>query len=302
MHAIYSLTTQGKRSRVGYNTATDNMVGFIRWCANTELGTLIIMRFNEQAVVNLFRQETGIKAYSGIASELKFNAWLINKLQNDPDSLVEILYVFENITPAIHNNLTGGVDSKNVVCDAKGLDMEYILGLGLTNVADQKVATNYNTGSLNPEQIKDIGKRAAEEAIKLFKEAGIDLKDYVDSSKLTVFTSAGYVRVNGQVMDLTMDGIYEILGSRLSRATLLPVHNARYNPLYFQFTLVKDGVKISKTLTYDPETGNFTAKNGSSCIIDQVVMYNPPYDALMAWLWHNHVRWNTRIPNHQLHL
>ncbi len=287
---IYSLDlTTGKRSWVGYNTAADNMVGFIRWCSSTNLGTLIIMRFNEDAVVNLFKQETGIKAYSGIASELQFNAWLINKLENDPDSLVEILYVFENITPAIHNNLTGGVNSKQVVCDALGLDMDYILGLGLTNVADQKVATNYNTGSLTPEQIKDIGKRAAEEAIKLFKESGIDLKDYVDSSKLTVFTTAGYVRVNGQVMDMTMDGIYEILGSRLSRATLLPVHNARYNPLYFQFTLVQNGTYISKTLTYDPETGNFTAKNGSSCIIDQVLMYNPPYDALMGWLWHNHV-------------
>ena len=287
---IYSLDlTTGKRSWVGYNTAADSMVGFIRWCDTTKLGTLIIMRFNENAVVKLFKQETGIKAYSGIAAELNFNAWLINKLETDPDSLVEILYVFENITPAIHNNLTGGVDSKNVVCDAKGLDMEYILGLGLINVADQKVATNYNTGSLTPDQIKDIGKKAAEEAIKLFKEAGIDLKDYVDSSKLTVFTSAGYVRINGQVMDMTMDGIYEYFGSRLSRATLLPVHNARYNPLYFQFTLLKDGGFISKTLTYDPVTGNFTAKNGSTCIIDQVVMYNPPYDALMAWLWHNHV-------------
>jgi len=46
---------------------------------------------------------------------------------------------------------------------------------------------------------------------------------------------------------------------------------------------------ISKTLYYDPETGKFTAKNESACIIDQVILYNPPYDALMAWLWHNHV-------------
>jgi formylmethanofuran dehydrogenase subunit E-like metal-binding protein len=287
---IYSLDlTSGKRSWVGYNTAADNMVGFIRWCDKTKLGTLIIMRFNEQAVVNLYKKETGQSAYSGIVSELKFNAWLMKKLENSPDSLVEILYVFENITPEIHNQLTGGVDSKQVVCDARGLDMDYILGLGLPNVANQKVPTNYDTGSLTPAQIKDIGKRAAEEAIKLFKEAGIDLADYVDSTKLTVFTTAGYVRVNGQVMDMTMDGIFDVLGSRLSRATLLPVHNARYNPLYFQFSLEKNGTVISKTLYYDPETGKFTAKNESACIIDQVILYNPPYDALMAWLWHNHV-------------
>jgi formylmethanofuran dehydrogenase subunit E-like metal-binding protein len=151
---IYSLDlTTGKRSWVGYDTAEDNMVGFIRWCDTTKLGTLIIMRFNEEAVLQLYKQQTGNNAYTGIAGELAFNTWLINKLENDPDSLVEILYVFDNITPAIHNNLTGGVDSKNVVCDALGLDMDYILGLGLTNVASQRVATNYATGNLTPEQI-----------------------------------------------------------------------------------------------------------------------------------------------------
>lgn len=290
---IYSLDlTTGKRSWVGYNTAKDNMVGFIRWCGTTKLGTLIIMRFNEETVLQLYKQQTGNNAYTGIAGELAFNTWLINKLENDPDSLVEILYVFENITPAIHNNLTGGVESKSVVCDALGLDMDYILGLGLTNVASQRVATNYATGNLTPEQIKQIGIDAAKKAIELFAAEGIDLEK--DDYDLTVFTTAGYVRVKEQVMDMTMDGIFQILGSRLSRATLLPVHNARYNPLYFQFSLEKtlaNGTRtvISKTLTYDPETGTFDAKNGSSCIIDQVILFDPPYDALMAWLWHNHV-------------
>jgi len=55
---------------------------------------------------------------------------------------------FEIITPEIHNNLTGGVESKKVVCDALGLDMDYILGLGLTNVANQRVATDYESGNL----------------------------------------------------------------------------------------------------------------------------------------------------------
>lgn len=288
---IYSLDlTTGKRSWVGYNTAADNMVGFIRWNPISKLGTLIIMRFNETAVLQKYKQQTGLNAYTGIAGELSFNKWLINKLENDPDSLVEILYVFDNITEEVHNNLTGGADSKNVVCDAKGLDMKYILSLGLNNVANKRVPTTYTTGNLTPEQIKQIGIRAVEEAIKQFKLAGIDLMDYKDSSKLTVFTSAGYVRVNGQVMDMTMDGIYQILGSRLSRATLLPVHNARFNPLYFQFSLENpNGTVTSKTIYYNQESGNLTAKNESACIIDQVILYDPPYDALMAWLWHNHV-------------
>ncbi|WP_245837434.1 MULTISPECIES: FmdE family protein [Methanobacterium] len=288
---IYSLDlTSGKRSWVGYETsntgAADNMVGFIRWCASTNTGTLIIMAFDEDKVVQAYKNETGLTAYSGIASELKFNAWLINKLENDPDSLVDILYVF-NITAEVHNNLTGGVDSKNVVCDALGLDMDYILGLGLTNLVEQKNATNYTTGNLTEDQIKQIGIDAANKAIALFAADGITLEK--DDPNLTVFTSAGYVRVNEQVMDMVFDGIYDVLGSRLSRATLLSQHNARFNPLFFQFTLVQNGTYISKTLTYDPETGNFTVKNGSSCIIDQVLPYDPPYDVLMAWLWHNHV-------------
>lgn len=285
----YSLDlTPGKRSYVGYFTEEDSVVGFIRWCASTNLGTLIIMKFNEDAVTQLFKQETGITAYSGIAAELKFNAWLIDKLENDPDSLVEIILVYENITPEIHNNLTGGVDSKNVVTDALGLDMDYILGLGLTNVADQRVATNYETGNLTPEQIKQIGIDAANMAIALFAADGITIE--MDSSKLTVFTSAGYVRVNGQVVDMTMDGLYQILGTRLSRATLLPVHNARYNQLYFQFSFENaNGTVTTKTIYYDPESGNLTAKNESACNIEQVILYDPPYDALMAWLWHNHV-------------
>ncbi|MDY9923317.1 FmdE family protein [Methanobacterium sp.] len=285
----YSLDlTTGKRSYVGYFTAEDSVVGFIRWCASTNLGTLIIMKFNEDTVTQLFKQETGITAYSGIAAELLFNSWLIDKLENDPDSLVEIILVFENITPAIHNNLTGGVDSKNVVTDALGLDMDYILGLGLTNVAEQRVATNYTTGNLTPEQIKQIGIDAANMAIALFAADGITLE--IDNSKLTVFTSAGYVRVNGQVVDMTMDGLYQILGSRLSRATLLPVHTARYNQLYFQFSFENaNGTVTTKTIYYDPESGNLTAKNESACNIEQVILYDPPYDALMAWLWHNHV-------------
>ena len=69
------------------------------------------------------------------------------------------------------------VYKRQVVCDARGLDMDYILGLGLTNVADQRVATTYKTGRLTPAQIKDIGKRAANQAINLldvYKRQGID--------------------------------------------------------------------------------------------------------------------------------
>ncbi|BDZ70886.1 FmdE family protein [Methanobacterium petrolearium] len=288
---IYSLDlTPGKRSWEGYATGADNLVGFIRWCSETELGTLIIMAFDEDKVLQNYKDQTGFTAYSGIASELQFNAWLINKLQNDPDSLVDILYVFDNITAEVHNNLTGGVNSKQVVCDALGLDMDYIMGLGLTNIADQRVATEYETGSLTHEEIKQIGIDAANMAIALFAAEGIALEK--DDPNLTVLTSAGYVRVNEQVMDMVFDGLFDILGSRLSRATVLPIHTARFNDLYFQFSYKINGTMVSKVIYYDSETGNLTAEDGNirgRNDISNVVLYDPPYDALMAWLWHNHV-------------
>ena len=91
---------------------------------------------------------------------------------------------------------------------------------------------------------------------------------------------------------MAFDGIYDVLGSRLSRATLLPVHTPRFKDLYFQFVLVKDGDYITKTIYYlyneTTEKWELIEKDGG-CIIDQVLPYDPPYDVLMAWLWHDHV-------------
>ena len=58
--------------------------------------------------------------------------------------------------------------------------------LGLTNAADEVPLTTIL--KLDSAQIKDIGKRVANQAINLFKEAGT-LLDYVDSSKSFVFTT-----------------------------------------------------------------------------------------------------------------
>lgn len=290
---MYTLDlTSGKRAYVGYATAEDNtLTGFIKWCAATNSGTLIIMRFNEDAVLALYGK-TRSEVYSSISNELAFNTWLINQLKNNPKSLVEMVGSYTGLTEADYNYLAGGLDSRNPVAYAHGLDMEYIRGKIDEGSLIPLVPANNpapEIGNLTDEQIKQIGIDAANRAIELFAAEGINLEK--DNYNLTVFTSAGYVRLNGQTTDMAWDGIYRILGSRLSRATLLPVHNAIYNPLWFQFTYEdqKNKTVKTKTLYYNPETGEFTVKNAAACNIADVVLYDPPYDALMAWLWHNHV-------------
>ena len=76
----------------------------------------------------------------------------------------------------------------------------------------------YSTGTLTYDDLRNIGRLAAEKAIELFRAIGITLER--DDYQLFVLTSAGYVRLNGQDTSPVWDGIYDVLGSRLSRKTL----------------------------------------------------------------------------------
>lgn len=285
---IYSMDdTSGKRAYVGVDTMVGtNMVGFIRWNKQTKTGTLIVMKFDEKAVVKKFKKETGLSAYSSISSELKFNKWMIKKLQSDPVSLVTIVKELEGLNEEQYHYLMGYEPNKgNTTVQAHGLDMNYINSLGLKKATRANV--QYTTGNLTSAQIKQIGINAAKKAIELFKAMGITLSK--DDPNLTVLTSAGYVRLNGQTTDMTMDGIYQILGSRLSRATLLPVHSALWKPLVFEFAYKNGTEIITKTMHYDPTTNQLVVDKKQNYNIEDALLYDPPYDALMAWLFHNHV-------------
>lgn len=288
---IYSMDdTAGKRAYVGVGTMVgNNNAGFIRWNSKTNTGTLIVMNFDEQAVLQKFKDLYGFSAYSGISAELKFNKWLVEKLVNEPESLVTILKELEGLTEEQYHYLIGYEPTKgNTIEQAHGLDMDYINSLNLPTATRQNV--QYTIGSLTPEQIKQIGIDASEMAINLFQAMGITLEK--DDPKLTVLTSAGYVRLNGQTTDMVMDGIYEILGSRLSRATLLPVHTALWKSLVFDFAYNDGSQIITKSISYDPNIANenkLVLGSKANYNIEDVLLYNPPYDALMAWLFHNHV-------------
>ncbi|MDI9623366.1 MAG: FmdE family protein [Methanothermobacter sp.] len=95
---VYAMdSTPGKRAYIGYNTTDDaNMVGFIRWNSNTRTGILIIMTYNWTELTEQFRRETKATVEEDTVTELKFNAWAIQKLITSPESLVKILYAFDN--------------------------------------------------------------------------------------------------------------------------------------------------------------------------------------------------------------
>ncbi|MGJ7028102.1 MULTISPECIES: FmdE family protein [Methanothermobacter] len=323
-------TTPGKGgSYSGFNTtatgADTNLVGFIRWNPKTLKGDLIIMKFDKEALRQQFQQETGKR------TELEFNAWLISKLKQDPTSLVTIVRELTDLNVTHYYYLLGSA-SNTTVRDANGnvynisaqrahgLDMAYIDSLGLPN------ATRENNplpqGTLTYEQIKKIGADAANLAKQLFlQEKGINLEK--DDRDLVVLTSAGYSRLNGQDTSAAWDGIFDVLGSRLSRATLLPIHRPLWKPLWFTFVLRGyDGVTMDAVyIYYDPATGQLVASNASdgkyvndigprtlnsTALTDKVSKvfamdgwfniqtianawrHDPPYDQILTFLFHDH--------------
>ena len=265
--AIFFLdATAGKSSYVGFNTtstgATDKMVGFIRWNEETDSeGTIIIMEYDSDANKALFEKETGITG-DGSLEQLQYNTWWINKIYNNPASLVNILIEKEGLTYEQKVYLVGiendeEDDDGNLIVNATashGLDYNYIKNLDLPNATRSNNVVN--KGTMTYDDFKSIGQQAASTAKAIYeKELGV--KIYKDMPNLMVLTSSGYVLVNDQTTEACWDGIYEELGSRLSRKTLLPHHKPVWTPLFFNFALtLDDGSLMCIYMRYN-EDGTF---------------------------------------------
>ena len=103
------------------------------------------------------------------------------------------------------------------------MDYNYIKNLDLPT-AKRENKTN-EKGNLTYNDFKEIGKIVAKKAKSIF-ENELGVKIYKDMPNLMVLTSAGYVMLNEQSTEACWDGLFEVLGSRLSRLTLLPDHKA----------------------------------------------------------------------------
>ncbi|BDZ70887.1 FmdE family protein [Methanobacterium petrolearium] len=265
--------TAGKSGYAGFDTSTtganSSMVGFIRWNSQTTSGDLIVMRFKREENRQQFEQETGITLGNDLA-ELKFNTWILGKISTNPEQLVEFITEKTGLTEEQYYYLLGTAsditDSNGTVIipaqETHGLDMDYINSLNLPN-ATRATSTSSN-GQLSYDQIKQIGVKAANLAKQIFKdELGIDLEK--DDCDLAVLTSAGYVYLDGQSTEATWDGIFDVLGSRLSRSTLLPIHMGLWKPLWYAFVLRgADGTTLNTLyMRYDQVTEQWLVTNGS---------------------------------------
>ena len=287
--------TPGKRAYIGVDTMVNkSMTGFIKWNSTSNTGLIVIMSYDESKIKETFKKQTGLNPDASATNDLKYQNWLINKLQNDPTSLVTVLYEFDGLSQDNLYYLMGEEQGKgNVLQSAHGLDMDYILNLSL-NKATREEQSVKDVTKLTPEQLKQIGVDASNMALAYFESQGITVeKNYPN---LYVLTSAGYVRVNGTSTEMIFDGITEVLGSRLSKKTLLPVHTALWKDLVFDFFWVNSTNNkdtLSYSLKYDVDTGSLietgNTTDNANYIIQSVLKYDPPYDALVAWLFHNHV-------------
>ena len=320
--------TSGKTSYVGFNTtstgATEKMVGFVRWNSKTNRGTIIVMEYDSDANKKLFEKETGITG-DGSLEQLKYNTWWINRIYKNPASLVNVLIEKEGLNKEQYLYLVGveddDEDEEGHVINATnshGLDYAYIQSLDLPNaVRDNAIAKK---GSLTYNDFKSIGQKAAKTAKEIYeKELGIQI--HKDMPNLMVMTSAGYVMINEQSTEACWDGLFEELGSRLSRKTLLPDHKAIWTPLWFNFVLNQDdGSLMSIYMRYN-EDGTFhigeyngtnlyninmTTLNNSAVSggisseayidgnyfsiqsISNAWSAGPAFDQIMSFLFHNH--------------
>ncbi|WP_286241778.1 FmdE family protein [Methanobacterium ferruginis] len=265
--------TAGKSGYAGFDTSTtganSSMVGFIRWNSQTSSGDLIVMRFKREENRQQFEQETGITLDNDLA-ELKFNTWILGKINTNPEQLVEFITEKTGLTEEQYYYLLGTAsdikDSNGTVRipaqETHGLDMDYINSLNLPNAT--RTTSTSSDGQLTYDEIKQIGVDAANLAKQVFKdELGIDLEK--DDSDLAILTSAGYIYLNGQTTEATWDGIFEVLGSRLSRSTLLPIHMGLWKPLWYAFVLRgADGTTLNALyMRYDQATQQWLVTNGS---------------------------------------
>lgn len=312
--------TPGKRAYLGRESIEDrNMMGFIRWDSVAKKGTLVVMGYDLRDLVSRFRAETGMGVSEDTLLELHFNAWLVGKLVNDPTGLVRILLALDGLSEAQCNYLTGGVTSTTVE-SAHGLDMEYIEEL--KKQLGEAAPATYNpvVSPLTLDDITRLGEEAARTAITLFRdELGIAVEK--DDPRLFALTNAGFARLFGLPTSPAWDGINAVLGSRLSRKTLLPVHSSLMSGLWFAFSLVVGEGVHSVFIRYDtaaralvvqraangkavndigPATLNnsqklsqvsavFGRQFSSIQTISNAMRYDPPYEMVLSYLFHNHV-------------
>lgn len=198
-----------------------NQAAYMWWNRVSQTGVLILM--GSKNLKTQFSTETGLSVESGTISEIKFNNWLLNKLNNNPAALINI----DSLKTINKENFD--------YLWSKGIDKNYIDGLTDENkvyVISNVLTTNdYN-------KMYNIGEQAA----LLAKNAlGFQKGD----SNLAVISSAGYVLLNGISTQGALDGAISVTGTTMSN--LMNLKRAMWQPLWFTF-VKKDGAQLNAVI------------------------------------------------------
>jgi formylmethanofuran dehydrogenase subunit E-like metal-binding protein len=195
-----------------------NQAAYIWWNRASQTGVLILM--SSQNLKSQFNTETGISVVSGTISEIKFNNWLLNKLNNNPATLISI-------------NSLKTINKENFdYLWSKGIDKDYI-----NSLSDENKAYLINN-VLTPNDYNNMY-NIGEQAALLAKNV---LKFQKGDSDLAVLTSAGYVLLNGVSTQGALDGAISVTGTTISN--LMNLKRAMWQPLWFTF-VKKDGAQLN---------------------------------------------------------
>jgi formylmethanofuran dehydrogenase subunit E-like metal-binding protein len=198
-----------------------NQAAYMWWNRVSQTGVLILM--SSQNLKSQFSTETGLSVVSGTISEIKFNNWLLNKLNNNPAVLINI----DSLKTINKENFD--------YLWSKGIDKNYINGL-TDERKDYLISNVLTTNDYN--NMYNIGEQAALLAKNVL---GFQKGD----SDLAVLSSAGYVLLNGFSTQGALDGAISVTGTTLSN--LMNLKRAMWQPLWFTF-VKKDGAQLNAVI------------------------------------------------------
>ncbi|MEW6010953.1 MAG: hypothetical protein AB1604_06630 [Euryarchaeota archaeon] len=187
-----------------------NQAAYMWWNRLTQNGVLALMSSSQ--LENVFETENGIRLIKGTISEIQFNSWLLDKLHNNPGSLIQV-EMLKQMNKDDFDYLW-----------ANGIDMDYLDNY-MSNKAHTYLIENIVT-LVNYDQMYSIGKNAA-----LMAQSALDYQK--GDSNLGVISSAGFVLLNGYSTQGALDGLSSITGTTMDN--LMNLKRAIWQPLWFTF-------------------------------------------------------------------
>ncbi|MBU4535088.1 MAG: hypothetical protein KKF16_04525 [Euryarchaeota archaeon] len=184
-----------------------NQAAYMWWNRLTQNGVLALMSSSQ--LQNVFETENGISLIKGTISEIQFNNWLLDKLQNNPGSFIQV-EMLKQMNKDDFDHLW-----------ANGIDMDYLDNY-MSNKNHAYLIENIVT-LVNYDQMYSIGENAT-----LMAQSALGYQK--GDSNLGVISSAGFVLLNGYSTQGALDGLSSITGTTMTN--LMNLKRGIWQPLW----------------------------------------------------------------------